>query len=133
MNTTEVNKDLKNAIASVLDGIIEVSEAKPGAIESGLLKKIIHKNNRSKVLSTAGVRSVKQAYWEIVDEASTEENFRKLHHAEPYLNKGIALLSNTGAKSLRVPNVEIKDVKMPALNVEALEYRYNNDKESFSF
>jgi hypothetical protein len=130
MENTEVNKELKTAISGVLDGIIEKGfTAKPA-----VLRRIVKANDHNQVLSSAGIKSVKKAYWEIIDEETSETGFEKLHQAEPYLNKGIALVSQAWAAQVAKPLTEaqIKEVKMPALNAEALEYRYNNDKESFS-
>lgn len=128
MENTEVNKELKTAISGVLDGIIKKGfTAKPA-----VLKSIVKKNDPNQILVSAGIKSVKKAYWEIIDAETSETGFRKLHRAEPYLNKGIALVSQANVRAIKpLTDEQMKEVKMPALNVEALEYRYNNDKESY--
>ncbi len=134
MKNTEVNKELKTAISGVLDGIIK----KGFTTKPAVLKSIVIENDPNQLLSSAGIRSVKQAYWEIIDAETSEVSFQQLHQAEPYLNKSIALVSQVKASSIAKTRVlrplteaQLNEVKMPALNVEALKYRYNNDKESF--
>lgn len=128
MKNTEVNKELKEAISGVLDGIIE----RGFTTQPRVLKNIVKANDPHQLLSTAGIMSVKKAYWEIIDAETSVSGFQKLHQAEPYLNKSIALVSQEKTTVVKpLTAAQIKEVKMPALNVEALQYRYNNDKESF--
>ena len=130
METTNKLLDLKEVIGAILAQIIAYS-GEQGLIPVPFdkLKKIVLTLNRGDILYNVNFRDVKKVYWEIVDEYE-DKDFIKLHFAETYLNKGISLINEKAPRSPRNSR-EISDVRMPALTVEALEYRYNNDKKSF--
>jgi hypothetical protein len=122
--------ELREVIDAILNDIINFTSANSQVhVPIDEIKSMISERDKNKVLTDVNFGEVKQAYWEIVDKCESEESYSKIHSAETYLNKGIAVLNERERSFISQNENSISDSRVSTgLTVEALRYRYNNDK-----
>lgn len=99
-------------------------------ISFDLLKEIVSRYNVDGVLTNPNFGDVMRCCWDIMDECS-EEDYMKYHFAQIYVQKGICLINKDIWPSNTYEPIDYSKIEIPALTVEALKYKYANDKRSF--
>lgn len=116
---------LKDVVRNVLWKLIDYSEKKKTrVVPPDELKHLFEESDQYDLLSRASIPEIKEVYWDIAHE-SNEQDYFKLYLVEPTLNDGLSLVNDSLKEKAKVKR---RSNQVPILTVEALEYKYNNDK-----
>jgi asparagine synthetase A len=123
MNENNFDDSIRAVIAA-LNEVISVNSDSGQPIQADDLKQVIEKHNIQNIDS----QIIRKAYWSVANDAD-ESEFSKYYRAESYLQKGRSLVEGSGREQHQ-PKDDYEN-NMPMLDMDALRYRHNNDKESF--
>lgn len=123
MNENNFDDSIRAVIAALKE-VISVNSDSGQPIQADHLRNIVENHNIHKMDS----QTFREAYWSVADNLD-EREFSKYYRAESYLQKGRSLVEGSGREEHQ-PKGDYEN-NMPMLDMDALRYRYNNDKESF--
>lgn len=120
---------LKDVVRNVLWKLIDYSEKKKtSVVPPDELKHLFKESDQCDLLSRASIPEIKEVYWNIAHESNAQDYF-KLYLVEPTLNDGLSLINEEySLKEKEKTKVKRRSNQVPILTLEALEYKYNNDK-----